>query len=153
MFFRHFGHPMSPLSSTTLVKRAFFCDSFPMEKVVQFERFMPSMESFAWPMGQNFRFGTFEKILQRIHGWGMGQRLLVLAGENDRLVDLSVTQREVDEAREAFMNLVDTKKLEYAPDEDCGTRYRVVRGAGHHLQNDLQWEEGANHLLDFYDQL
>jgi hypothetical protein len=44
MYFKHFGHPMSPLSSTKLVKQAFFCDAYPMEKVVEFEKRMPRME-------------------------------------------------------------------------------------------------------------
>lgn len=153
MFFRHFGHPMSPLSSTRLVKQAFFCDDYPMDKVAAFERYMPRMESFAWPMGQNFRFGTFRNILQRIVGWGMGQRILVLAGEDDRLVDLSVAQREVQEARQAFVDLVDEKKIEAKKEEFSGVRSYVVKGAGHHMQNDLQWEDGAKALLEFYEQL
>ena len=153
MLFRHLGHPMSPLSSTRLVKQAFFCDQFPLEKVAQFERFMPRMESFAWPMGQNFRFGTFRNILQRITGWGMGQRLLVLAGERDRLVTLNVTEQEAREGRESFVDLVAEKKIEAKVDEYCGVRYHIVEGAGHHMQNDLQWEDGANKLLDFYNQL
>jgi pimeloyl-ACP methyl ester carboxylesterase len=154
MLFLHFGHPMSPLSSTRLVKQAFFCDDFPLDKVVAFERYMPRMESFAWPMGQNFRFGTFRNVLQRIVGWGMGQRVLVLAGEKDRLVDLNVAQREVREAREAFVDLASCGKIEAKKEEvDSGVRFYVVKGAGHHMQNDLQWEDGARQLLDWYEQL
>jgi pimeloyl-ACP methyl ester carboxylesterase len=154
MIFRHFGHPMSPLSSTILVKQAFFCDQFPMDKVATFERYMPKMESFAWPMGQNFRFGTFRNILQRITGWGVGQRVLVLAGENDRLVDLTVAQREAREAREAFVHLAKTGRIEAKKEQsDSGVRYYVVKGAGHHMQNDLQWEDGARQLLQWYEQL
>lgn len=124
---------------------------------------MPRMESFAWPMRQNFRFGTFENILMRIRGWGTGQRVLVLAGEQDRLVSLNVTRREAQEAREAFVKLVDTNKIEEKIDEVVqedalesvghGVRYYVVKGAGHHLQNDLQWEVGVHQLVEFYDQL
>lgn len=95
MLFRHFGHPMSPLSSARLVKQAFFCDDFPVEKVALFERCMPRMESFAWPVGQNFRFGNFHSILQRIADWSVGQRILVLAAERDRLVDVKIAEREV----------------------------------------------------------
>jgi pimeloyl-ACP methyl ester carboxylesterase len=163
MMFRHFGHPMSPLSSTRLVKQAFFCEAFPMSKAAEFERFMPRMESFAWPMRQNFSFGTFRNILQRIVGWGMGQRVLVLAGEKDRLVTQNVTEREAREARQAFVELVDADKIEAKKDQAVedqisgskgyGVSYYVVKGAGHHLQNDLQWEEGAQRLREFYDQL
>lgn len=153
MFFKHFGHPMSPLSSTRLVKQAFFCDAYPLEKVEAFERYMPRMESFAWPMGQNFRFGTFKNILQQIVGWGMGQRVLVMAGEKDRLVDITVAIREVREAREAYVDLVDSKKIDAKKQDDSGVRYCEVRGAGHHMQNDLQWEDGATALLAFYEQL
>lgn len=28
--------------------------------------------------------------------------------------------------------------------------YHEVKGAGHHLQNDVQWEDGAAHLAKFY---
>jgi pimeloyl-ACP methyl ester carboxylesterase len=144
---------MSPLSSTKLVKQAFFCDDFSIEKVASFERYMPRMESFAWPMGQNFRFANFYSILQRIAGWGMGQRMLVLAGEKDRLVDLNVAEREVREARKAFIDLVNAGKIEAKQEDQFGVRYYVVKGAGHHIQNDLQFEDGARELLEFYERL
>jgi CO dehydrogenase/acetyl-CoA synthase beta subunit len=77
-------------------------------------------------------------------------------------VTQNVTEREAREAREAFVELVDAKKIEAMKDEavgneisgyENGVRYYIVKRAGHHLQNDLQWEEGATQLLEFYDQL
>lgn len=36
--------------------------------------------------------------------------------------------------------------------DDAGraVQMELVEGAGHHLQNDVQWEDGASKLLSFY---
>ena len=68
--------------------------------------------------------------------------------------------------RTAYSQLISEKKIE-AEDNDIrktagrlrlddaghGTQFNVVPVAGHHLQNDVQWEDGAKRLLDFYNQL
>jgi pimeloyl-ACP methyl ester carboxylesterase len=162
MFFKHLGHPMSPLSSTALVKQAFFSPEYPLSKVVKFEENMPKYESFLWPNGMLFPFVSFKNILQRITGWGRGERILILAGEKDRLVSLDIAQREASEYRDAFKELVVSKKIEAKVEEVAeegiesagwGVRFRVVEGAGHHFQNDNMWEVGAEKLLEFYEQL
>ena len=67
MYLFHFGHPQSPLSTTRLVKWAFFCDECPDERVREFEtQEMAPYESMAWPLAT---FGTFadpEKIVQAV---------------------------------------------------------------------------------------
>lgn len=68
--------------------------------------------------------------------------------------------------REAYTQLICEKKIEAKSDnikktagrlrlDDAGhgTWFTVVPIAGHHLQNDVQWEDGAKQLLDFYCQL
>ncbi|KAF1982194.1 alpha/beta-hydrolase [Aulographum hederae CBS 113979] len=179
MFF-HFGHPMSPLSFTALVKQAFFCSAYPDSKVREFETRMPHSESFLWPLGMLFRFVDFRNVVRGISGWGgnrflsnsgqaMGQhRILVLAGGEDKLVSPDLCLRLASEIRGAYSELVAEKKIEASntekerevketsPEvetEGQGVWYRRVPGAGHHFQNDLQWEEGAGKLLEWYEQL
>jgi hypothetical protein len=163
LMFKHLGNPMSPLSSTRLVRQAFFCDAYPAEKVVDFEKRMPPYESFAWPGSMLLGFASVKNILQRINGWGSGERLLLLAGEKDRLVTLDIKQREAKEYRKAFRELVRSKKIEAKSElvvgsndsesRGDGVMMYVVKGAGHHLQNDLQWEDGAQKLYEFYDEV
>ncbi|KAF1810368.1 alpha/beta-hydrolase [Eremomyces bilateralis CBS 781.70] len=66
----HLGHPMSLLSSTRLVKRAFSCDDFPMERVAEFEAQMPASESMLWPWGMALPFLKTANVLTRITRWG-----------------------------------------------------------------------------------
>jgi hypothetical protein len=164
MYFKHFGHPMSPLSSLALVKQAFFSTSYPPSEVAEFEKLMPKYESFLWPLGMLFPFVNFRNLISRITSWNTKDcsRILILAGENDRLVSLDITRREADEYRDAFRHLIRTKKLDCIAGEveeqglestGCGVQYRVVGRAGHHFQNDSMWEEGAEKLLRFYEQL
>jgi hypothetical protein len=146
------------------VKQAFFSPGYPSSKVVEFEKAMPKYESFLWPNGMMLPFINFKNVLMRISGWGIGtrERVLVLAGEKDRLVSLDITQREAREYRDALKGLVQTEQLEATVDgvgeeglesTGCGVQYRIVKGAGHHFQNDSMWEDGAEKLLQFYEQL
>lgn len=61
-----------------------------------------------------------------------------------------------------FRDLASTNRLKVEVDEvveegvestGCGVQYRVVEEAGHHFMNDVTWEEGAEKLLEFYEQL
>ncbi|KAF2838796.1 alpha/beta-hydrolase [Patellaria atrata CBS 101060] len=142
----HFMHPNSPLSSRRLVKQAFFCDAYPDERVDEFAKEMSYYESYLWPIGMMFgSFVNVKNILQQIVGWGIGERVLILAAENDRLMSVEQMQRAADTYRTGVTDLVGTKKLET---KRQGVRFGLVRGAGHHLQNDLQWEDGAEKFLD-----
>jgi hypothetical protein len=44
-----------------------------MERVGDFERFMPEYESLIWPLGMIFPFGSIKKVLMNIIGWHQGQ--------------------------------------------------------------------------------
>jgi hypothetical protein len=163
MLFNHFGHPMSPLSSTKLVKQAFFCDDYPMDKVIEFEKRMPRNESYLWPMGQMWRMAEGLNVIRNIVGWGNTERIAIILANNDRLITPNLCQRTADEYREAFDNAVlggdiiaDFREVAVAPNGESvgqGVIVYVVPGAGHHLQNDLQSEVGAVKLLDFYEHL
>lgn len=166
MLLKHFGHPMSPLSSTSLVKQAFFSPSYPLSSVSQFETLMPKYESLLWPLGMSFKFTNFQNVLKRISSKGHGSRILILASQCDKLVTLDIAKREAEEYRNVFRDLALTNRLKVEVDEvvevdngvegeseGCGVQVRVVEGAGHHFMNDVMWEEGAEKLLDFYKQL
>jgi hypothetical protein len=163
MMLKHFGHPLSPLSSTKLVKQAFFSDAYPIAKVPEFEKRMPRYESYLWPMGQMWRLATGLNVVRNIIGWGSSERIALITGGNDRLIAGNLSQRAAGEFRVAFDDAVvkgeiEAKATEVVIEENgestgLGVRYYIVQGAGHHLQNDLQREDGAAKLLEFYEQL
>jgi len=169
-FIRDLWHPRSPLSSTTLVHRVFFCPSFPREKVREFERFMPDYESLTWPLGMMLPFVKINNVLMNILGWTQDQqRLLVLTGSRDTIMSVKQMRQMALQYRQALVSLIgerlviekENAKAEDASEEDClvgvessasGVRFAVVEGSGHHLQNDLQWENAANQVLKFLGQ-
>ena len=64
-----------------------------------------------------------------------------MAGSQDKLMTPKVTRETAAFYREAAAT---------ARGSDDAVQMEVVEGAGHHLQNDVQWEDGAARLLDFY---
>ena len=173
-YIRDFWHPRSPLSSTTLVHRAFFSPDFPSQRTKEFERLMPEYESLIWPLNMMFPFINVRNVLKNILGWnGNGQqRLMVIAGEKDTLMGVTLMRRMAASYRQGFISLVrklffgekfaltaqesDTSAGEVADGVENatgGVRFAVVKGSGHHLQNDLQWEACALRILEFLDQL
>lgn len=66
--------------------------------------------------------------------------------------------------RTAFLDCVRLKKLDgvsedsvdTASDEsaDCnGVKFEIVKGVAHHLQNHVEWEKGAEVLLDWVKEI
>jgi len=164
-YIRDLCHPKSPLSSTTLVHRAFFCPSYPTEKVVEFERFMPDYESLMWPIGMMHSFIKVKNVLMNILGWTQGrQRLLVVAGSEDKLMSVKQMRKMASQYRQALMNLIQKRLITEKKDVEAeeadevesaanGVRFEIVNGSGHHIQNDLQWEVAADRILEFLNQL
>lgn len=148
MYFRHLGNPMSPLSSTALVKQAFFSSAFPIEKTEAFRRNMPTYESFLWPLNLMFRIADPRKVLGHIIDVASErkatQRLLVMAGEQDKLMTMDLMTRQAAEYRIAAKTVGGS---------DNNVAFEVIGGAGHHLQNDLQLEAGAEKLVEWYGKL
>lgn len=165
MFLRDLGHPRSPLSSLTLVHRAFFSAEFPQEQVAAFVPDMPEYESLLWPMGMMLPFVRARDVLRNVLGWVSGresalrQRVLVLAGGKDTLMGTVLMRRMTEQYRRGLVKLVKQGKLNSGSHENhleslsSAVGFFVVEGAGHHIQNDLQWEEGAKHILAFVEQL
>ncbi|KAL5345065.1 hypothetical protein ACLOAV_010019 [Pseudogymnoascus australis] len=86
MFLRDWLHPRSPLSSSELVKAAFFCPSFPIDWVKPFEKLMSEYESLRWPVSTMWRgYVDPRRVLL-----GCGMRLFVLAAELDQLMKMDL---------------------------------------------------------------
>ncbi|KAI1813624.1 alpha/beta-hydrolase [Poronia punctata] len=166
MFF-HGWHPNSPLSHPFLVKQAFFSNECPADKLVEFQSRLSRYESFLWPLGMFLRFVDPKRLMCNITGWGKSPRVLVMVGTEDKLMTREVTERTAEIYRAAFSELVSEKKLEVEDgDVQClgkgcsvkddvghGVELAWVQGAGHHLQNDMNWEIGAEKLLEFVRRL
>ncbi|WOO86284.1 uncharacterized protein LOC62_07G009765 [Vanrija pseudolonga] len=129
LLFCHFGHPNSALSHPLLTLRAFFGSKFPLERVYPFQDHMARYESLQWPFSMLRSFAPAQDVLAHVKG----KRVLVLAGDEDALMTPEVTRQTA-----AYYAL------------GGGVTTEFVGGAGHHLQNDVQWEEGAARLLEWY---
>ena len=154
-YIRDLWHPRSPLSSTTLVHRAFFSPSFPVEKVKEFEKGMPEYESMLFPLGMMFPFVNIRRVLGNIVGWNRPNqsRLLVIAGERDKLMGVSLMQKMAALYRNAMVDFFAPEKLPLKDVDGGLVTFEVVGGSGHHIQNDLYWEDGAGKILKFLEQL
>lgn len=87
-----------------------------------------------------------------------------MVGSKDVLMDLGMARKQVAEYRTALEKAAGQnfdrissqrpKEVEGAAVESAGgARLVIVDGAGHHLQNDLQRDVGAEALLDFVRQV
>ncbi|KAG5642736.1 hypothetical protein DXG03_002250 [Asterophora parasitica] len=164
MCLRDFGHPRSPLSSATLVHRAFFCPEFPAAGVKEFEQHLPEFESFIWPLGMMLPFVNVRNVIRNILGWGStpSARLLVVSGGKDTLMGVTLMKRMAEQYKRGFATLVRRQQLQVGlgpgegdPQERASdaVSFTVIDGAGHHIQNDLQWEDSAKQILTFIEQL
>jgi hypothetical protein len=52
-----------------------------------------------------------------------------------------------------WSGMANTKRDVRRGDEQGGVGFSVVKGSGHHVQNDLHWEECAEQVLAFVNQL
>ncbi|KAH9893889.1 alpha/beta-hydrolase [Xylariomycetidae sp. FL2044] len=158
----HGWHSNSPLSHPFLVRRAFFSSDYPEDKVLRFQSFLCSYESFLWPLGMMFPFVDAKRLLQNIVAWGNSPRILIMSGTDDMLMTRNVQVKAAETYRNVFQGMIAEKNLE--ADEDAvtyldeeggmdsvsrGVHLAWVPGAGHHLQNDTTWEIGAQKLFAF----
>lgn len=154
----HFGHPRSPLSTTRLVKQAFFCDECPDERVREFEtQEMAPYESVAWPLATFGMFADPDKIVRAAglsNSSGSRPRVLVIAGGKDVLMKPVVMGKLVGILREAVKQVFGSVGGGGDPGEGIGdgVEFRVVKGSGHQLMNDIHWEECAERILGFLEQ-
>lgn len=134
----------------------------PTEKVQAFEKLLSPYESFLWPIGMLQPFANVHNILQGIVSWGTSDRLMILGGENDKLMTMSIMHKVADAYRPAFRGLIGSKRIEAkckqlrAQGEDDfgdGVRFAIVPSAGHYIPNDEPWAIGAKETLSFYEEL
>ena len=155
----HLWRPNSPLSHPALTRRAFFSAEQTDAYVEAFQDRINPYESLRWALGMMKPFANGEKVLEQISGGGSGQRLMVLAGEHDKIMTVPIMRDLAQWYRTKYNFLVADDEVVPLPgegDQDNvghGVRYCVVPKSGHHLQNDVLWEIGAHKLLAFYQQL
>ena len=148
-------HPKSALCTTTLVKNAFFSPDYPYNKVREFEGWMAPYESLQWPAGL---MGSWKggrnvfldpvKIVRNISAKKAGcDRILIIMGDHDHMMQ-DTQGRSIAEYAQAIKE-VDKKRRSQTTDPTSGIRFVEIARTGHHLQNDVRWEEGAKALLDF----
>ena len=165
-------HPRAMLPTTIHLRRLFFSPQYPNDELEDFNHYLPESESMVWVLGLIRKFVDFRIVVQRsITGLGSSQlneeRILILVGELDVLMDVSMMRRLATRYRDAVKQLTGEKREGHvSSDEDDeaytetytenrgdGVRMVVVKGAGHHVQNDLQWEVGVQRVADFLQQL
>ena len=138
----HGLHPRSPLSSPELVHRLFFSPQFPMDRVRAFFPLLSDTEAWRWPVATVFRdYVDPTQVLQNCQ-----RRMLVVGGERDILFDPAQTRRMGTEYSAALQALTEREKSELPGKpsrSSLGVPTEIITGAGHHVQNDLQWEDAA----------
>jgi len=165
----HGLHPRSILLTTTQVRRIFFSSQYPDDddKLEDFIQYLAESEAVFWALGMTSKFVDFRRVVQNIAGWGGGkldgERILIMGGELDILMDPQMIHRLAKDyrntARDSMGEKVDRindvgySEEAYTEDREDGVRVVIVKGAGHHVQNDLQWEVGAQRVVDFLQQL
>jgi hypothetical protein len=148
------------------VKRVFFSEGYPDDKLAEFQRHLNHYESYLWALGMMFRFVDPQRVLKNITGWGASNRVLIMAGTEEKLMTRSIQEKAADTYRTAFSELVEEKKLDAKEEEihplqgeggldnaGRGVELAWVPGAGHHLQNDTTWKVGAEKLVAFLHRL
>jgi hypothetical protein len=161
------------LISTDHVRRLMFCSEYPDDKLEHFTQYLAESEAMVWALGMVPKFADFHRVVQQgTAGFGGGrtdgERIMILAGELDELMDIPMTQRLAMRYRNTVRDVRGEKKVlrvscdvgyesdkeeKYTEDREDGVRMVIVKGSGHHVQNDLQWEVGAQRIEDFLQQL
>jgi len=162
------------LPTTSHVQRLFFSPQYPNDKLEEFTQYLAETETMIWVLGLIPKFVDFRIVVQRsIVGLGgskpAGERIMILAGELDMLMDVGTMHRLAKRYRDTVRHSMSEEKdadvtgsevedeadeeEAYTEDREDGVRMVVIKGAGHHIQNDLQWEVGAERVADFLQQL
>ncbi|TFK62566.1 alpha/beta-hydrolase [Pluteus cervinus] len=169
MVFLHFFHPRSPLSSTSLVHTAFFSSQMPLPQIREVERTMAHYESMFWPLSMRRQFVDPVKVIKNLLGtWaderklrgnktaGQSGRILVVAGEGDKLMTLDLMTKLAEWYRAALITIRLQEKKDdndESPDIEEGdegqVELKVAPGVGHHMMLDVRWRESAEIVLEW----
>jgi pimeloyl-ACP methyl ester carboxylesterase len=148
-------HPKSNLSTVRLAQRAFFGPDKLRDEVAEFMKWSADYEAIQWPFASFGRKknGIYhwlapEDIVNSISSWKTNaERILVLQGSADVLME-GTQDRMVREYRDACRKVMDSEA-----NQASGVRSVLIQRGGHHIQNDVQWREGAAALLDWLRQV
>ena len=169
-------HPRYILATTKQVHDAFFTASTPTRVVKDLESLLSPYESMLWPMQALFRFVTGPDVISSIVGWtprnpvtsdelsGVASRLLVLAAEDDVLCTPKILEDAAERYRAAFYYCMKMGKLDGVYESDArvrkeahtgsdGVDFKIAERLGHHLQNHVEWERGAEIVLRWVKEL
>jgi hypothetical protein len=153
----HFGHPRSPLSSTKLVRGAFFSEQVPEKEIKEFEKGMANYESFIWPSQMMFgRYVDVDDILARM----TRKNVLIMAADGDKLMGVKGQRKmareyanvlRAEDMEEKFKNVHDVRieaEGTIAGEEKEGGKHgslqlSLIRGSGHHIMNDVKKDAAA----------
>jgi pimeloyl-ACP methyl ester carboxylesterase len=102
--------------------------------------------------------------LKSVVGWRDERqaRVLIIAGEKDTLMGVGLMRKMAADYRQQFISfakslwgarLKETEETKPESSDRQGVGFEVIQGSGHHIQNDLHWEECAQKILAFVDQL
>jgi hypothetical protein len=90
-------------------------------------------------------------------------RFLILAGHYDVLCKLDILHDAAERYRDAFQYCVKVGKPDGISEHDLqgnsgkegddDVQFKVGRGLGHHLQNHVEWERGAEEILAWAEEL
>lgn len=170
--------PTSPLSTERLVHEAFFGPKFPKYRVRDLMRWMPAYESNGWPTSMMGSFAAWwggssrwldvkDIMINILDLSSVKDSICIMVGSEDKLMDVGMCRRQALEFRDGMRTLQDHQTTNAAKDvrrvesktaegveveSDSGVRLVVVEDAGHHLQNDVQQDVGAEALLRFVQQ-
>jgi hypothetical protein len=141
----HGWHPNSPLSHPTLIRRAFFAGDVSDAYLLEFQERGSRYESFWWPLTMLRQYAQPERILRQVDNESSsGSKMLLMTGTEDKLVTPATTVRLGGVYKAAAERVWGEKTPE-------GTvEIVLVKKAGHHLQNDTVWLDGAKVLAEFH---
>ncbi|KAH6614122.1 Alpha/Beta hydrolase protein [Boeremia exigua] len=166
-------HPRYILATTKQVHDAFFTASTPTSVVKKLESLLSPYESMLWPMQALFRFVSGSDVISSIVGWALKKhpgtdkpasiapRFLVLAGEEDVLCTPSILKDAAERysaavhfcVRVGRIDLSESDIMSVTADKWDGVSFKITPGLGHHLQNHVEWERGAEEILKWAEQL
>jgi len=121
---------------------------------------LPAYESMLWPLSQMLPFANIGKIIRNVLGWKEDiskSRILVMAGGEDPLMDVPMMRKLSALYRVELRKAFPVTQAKFSEKEGNlefqGVDFAVIENSGHHLQNDLHWEDAATKLLGFLNQL
>lgn len=162
-----FGHPRSSLSSTKLVRGAFFSEEMPAKEIRKFEKGMANYESFIWPSQMMFgRYVDVDEVFTRM----TKKNVLVMAADGDRLMGVKGQRKmareyanvlRAEDMEERFKNVHDVRieaegtiAGEVNGKGNHGSlQLNLIRGSGHHVMNDVKKDAAAEVFRKWADSI